>query len=127
MKLELSRSTELELSELASPGFHLHGDAEGEGFAALQMFAASIALCSASVLVGYAEQVLHVPVDPLRITTRWDYADEPYRVARVELNVHWPGLPESRREAVRRAVESCTIHRTLEHPPELISRVETHG
>lgn len=123
MKLDLRRSTELELSELARPGLHIENDAEGEGFGALQMFAASMALCTASVLHHYAHHVLQVGVEGLRLTVAWDYADKPSRVGRLEMLVSWPELPEDRREAARRAAETCTLHNTLERPPEVVTRV----
>jgi uncharacterized OsmC-like protein len=125
MKLNLPALTELELSELSLPGFVLEGDAGGEGFGALQMFAASATLCAASVLVHYAEHVLHVGYEQLSLGTRWSYTEDNRRVDRIELVVHWANLPENRRDAVRRAVETCTIHHTLEHPPELLTRVES--
>jgi hypothetical protein len=37
-------------ADLDAPGLHIHGEAGGEGFGALQMFAASLVLCAASVL-----------------------------------------------------------------------------
>ena len=124
MELRLSGATDLEAARLTEPGLHLEGDADGEGFGPLQMFAASMALCTASVMHGYAHEVLGVSVERLRIRVRWSYGVRPNRVDRMEMTIHWPDVPEDRIEAARRAAATCTIHRTLEQPPEVITRVE---
>ncbi len=123
MLIDLVAATELELRAVGDGAFHVHGDAGGQGFGALQMFAASLAMCTASVLATYAENVLHVPIDQLRLRVRWSYAERPYRVGEIELDVHWPELPEDRLDAVRRAAAACTVHRTLERPPEVTTTV----
>jgi uncharacterized OsmC-like protein len=123
MVVDLIAPTELEVRELGRPAFVLSGDAGGEGFGALQMFAASLGACTGAVLVAYSENVLHVPVDGLRLRVRWRYAERPRRVGALELEVHWPELPEDRLDAVRRAAASCTVHRTLERAPDVETTV----
>ena len=102
---------------------HMHGDADGEGFGALQMFAASLVLCTAAVLDGYARGVLKKDVRNLSLRARWQYAEDPYRVGRIDVTVRWPDVPEDRMKAVERAVKACTVHRTLEHPPTITTEV----
>lgn len=123
MILHLHGATDLELTDLEEPGMHMHGDAEGEGFGALQMFAASLVLCTAAVLDGYARGVLKKDVRNLSLRARWQYAEDPYRVGRIDVSIRWPDVPDNRLEAVKRAVKSCTVHRTLEHPPEITTEV----
>ncbi len=46
--------------------------------------------------------------------------DRPARVGKIELVVHLPeGFPEERRKAFLSVVEHCTVHNSLEHPPEV--------
>jgi uncharacterized OsmC-like protein len=123
MLVDLIGPTELELSQLSDPALHLHGDAGGEGFGALQMLAASLGSCTGSVLVAYSDNVLHVPVAGLRLRVRWRYAERPRRVEAFDLAIHWPELPEDRVDAVRRAAAACTVHRTLERGPEVETTV----
>ncbi len=123
MVVHLHGATDLELTDIEEPGFRVHGDAGGEGFGALQMFAASLVLCTAAVLDDYARGVLKTDLRNLSLRVRWEYFEDPYRVGRMEITVGWPDVPESRVEAVARAVGVCTIHRTLEHPPELRTTV----
>lgn len=124
MQILLQAPTELEVSGIDQPGLHIHGDAGGEGFGPLQMFAASLALCTASVLAYHAEEVAKIGVADLSVGIRWRYGERPYRVDRIETVVRWPSLPARRRGSIERAVAACTVHRTLEHPPELSTRVE---
>jgi ribosomal protein S12 methylthiotransferase accessory factor len=47
-------------------------------------------------------------------------AANPNRIARFAVDVKIPGgVPEKYREAVKRAAESCTVHHTLTHTPEI--------
>lgn len=119
MIIHLHGASDLELTNIDEPGFHVHGDAEGEGFGALQMFAASLVLCTAAVLDAYAVGVLKTDVTNLSLRVRWDYAEDPFRVGSMHVTVRWPEIPDNRVEALKRAVKTCTVHRTLEHPPAL--------
>lgn len=52
-------------------------------------------------------------------------ASDPHRIGRFEVTVRAPaGLPERYREAVLRAAETCTVHHTLTHRPEIAVRLE---
>jgi len=124
MHLKLLAPTKLTLSELETPGLRVHGDAGGEGFGPLQMFAASLALCTAAALASYADNVLSVSIASLRIELSWSYAERPYRVDGIEMEIVWPELPDSRLRAAERAAKSCTIHHTLEQPPHIATRVQ---
>jgi uncharacterized OsmC-like protein len=47
-------------------------------------------------------------------------APNPNRIGLLEVSVNVPkGIPEQYREAVVRAAESCTVHHTLTHTPEI--------
>lgn len=105
---------------------HIHGDAGGEGFSALQMLACSLVLCTGSVLAAYAEGVLKAGIEDLSLRVRWEYADNPYRVGSMHMTVRWPQVPDNRIEAVKRAASTCTVHRTFERPPAIETTV-TNG
>ncbi len=124
MKITVQGPTDLVLSDVNAAGLEIDvtGEGEEEGFGALQMFAASLALCTGAVLHSYSH-VIDVPLDPLRIRLRWQYVERPYRVGRIEVDIDWPGVPSDRIEPVRRAAAACTIHHTLQKPPEIITRV----
>lgn len=95
---------------------------EGGHFGPLTMLAASLAACTVSVLVSWAESA-GLDASGLEVVARWDYLEEPYRVGSYDLEIRWPELPEERRAAARRVADQCTVHHTLEHPPEMTTRV----
>lgn len=87
-------------------------------FSPLHMLAASLATCTVAVLAGWAAQA-ELGVAGLEIGIEWDYVENPYRVGRYAMAVHWPGLPASRRDAAIRAARHCTVEHTLTHPPAI--------
>jgi uncharacterized OsmC-like protein len=98
------------------------GDLGGDDTAATptELLVASLASCVAF----YAGRFLSrhkVDRDGLRVTTEFDMAtDRPARVTAIRLQVTVPpGLPESRRAAMRAVVEHCTVHNTLHHAPDV--------
>ncbi len=120
MRVLLHGDTDLELVDLGEG--HLHVEGEG-AFGGIQMFVTGFALCTASVLQGYAEQVVKVPVDRLSIRVRWTHVEDPNRIGEIAMQITWPELPDDRLEAARRAASTCTIHRTFEHPPTVTTTV----
>lgn len=124
MEIALHAPTRLEVVRIDEPGLTTRGDAGGEGLGPLQMLAASLALCTASVLHVWAHEVASVGLGDLAIAVQWRYGERPHRVDRIEMVIRWPSLPDSRREQAERAAASCAVHRTLEHPPEVVTRVE---
>ena len=124
MRILLHDDSDLTLSQFDQPGFEVEMD-EGvhAHYSALQMFASSLGLCTASVLISYGEH-FDASTEELEVRVRWSYAEEPYRVDEIDMDITWPELPESRLEAAERAAEHCTIHNTLHHPPEVETNVE---
>lgn len=123
MHIRMHGASELTLTSFDEPGFEVeHDEGVDAHYSALQMFATSLGLCTASVVGTYGER-FDTAADDLAIRVEWSYADNPYRVDDIEMTIDWPSLPESRREAVRRAAEQCTIHNTLHDPPEVVTRV----
>lgn len=95
---------------------------EGGHFGPLPMLAASLATCTVAVLVSWADNA-GLDASGLEVVVRWEYVDDPYRVGSYDLEIRWPGLPAGREAAARRVAARCTVHRTLEHPPEVTTRV----
>ncbi|MFD1661579.1 OsmC family protein [Streptomyces caeni] len=85
-----------------------------------ELFAASLATCVAY----YAGRYLHrhgLNRAGLRVRTEFTMAtDRPARVAAVRIVVvPPPGLPEGRRAALLAVASHCTVHNTLQQPPEV--------
>ncbi len=120
MKITIHGESDLTLSNLHEPELDI--DESEHHFSAMEMFASSLALCTMSVMAAYAER-LEVGIENLTCRMRWTYAEDPYRVSQIDMELVWPEVPESRLEAVKRAAKQCTIHNTLHHPPEIRTEV----
>ena len=89
-----------------------------------ELFVGSLAAC-----VGfYAERFLRrhdLPVDGLEVDARFEMARErPARVAEIALDVRLPAaIPESRRVALERVIEHCTVHESLRVEPTVDMRI----
>ena len=98
---------------------------EGENFGALQMLAASLALCTVSVVHSYGETA-RLRLDGFAVEVEWEYAEDPYRVGRFHMTLHLPeGMSTARHRAIIRAAETCTVHHTLTHPPAIETELAT--
>lgn len=120
MKLRSTGTGQLELSEVGVSEIVLD-----PSFGAVELLAASLAVCTGAVLRVHGENVVKLPLDCVRVRVSWRTEERPLRVSAFELDIVWPGLPEARRDSVRRAALTCTIHRTLERSPEITTRVST--
>ena len=122
MKIVLHAPEDLELKSFDEPGMDIEARDPEAHYGATQMFAASLALCTGSVLVAYADQA-GAHVTDLAIRVKWHYADKPFRIGAIDMAIRWPSLPETRLDAARRAASHCTLHHTLEQIPELTTTI----
>lgn len=101
---------------------------DGAPFGALQMLAASLALCSGAVAQEYAA-TSQFHLHDLAIEVRWSYADRPYRVDRITMRLLiGPEVPPSRRQALVRAIEArCPVHNTLSRGTMIETTLEVIG
>ncbi len=83
-------------------------------FSPFHMLGGSLASCTFTVLASWAG---HAKLDftDLVIEVSWTFAEQPHRVGAMTIDLRWPSLPASRREAARRAANLCTVHHPLEH------------
>lgn len=99
----------------------------GSPFGPLQMLAASLALCTASVIEDYATTA-QFHLHQLGIEVLWDYVDDPYRVGQMQMKLEiGPDVPPSRHKALLRAAEQCTVHSTLMHATQIHTTMEVVG
>ena len=126
MQITLHSDRHLTLHSFESPEFEVESQSPDAHFSALPMFATSLGLCTYSVIAEYARR-FDAPTDDIEIEVSWSYVEDPYRIGEIDMNIRWPSLPESRHNAVERAAAQCTIHNTLEHPPEIETQVDIPG
>lgn len=87
-----------------------------------ELFLASLTACVAF----YAERFLRrhqLSTQGLKVICGYGWAAKPNRVGEIDLTIEAPGITAAKREAFFRVVEHCTVHNTLEHPPEVRIRV----
>jgi len=84
-----------------------------------ELFVASLASCVAH----YARRFLArhgLPTEQLAVSATFSMAERPARVGRVTVSLTVPdGVPEERRAALLAVASHCTVHNTLEQPPEV--------
>jgi uncharacterized OsmC-like protein len=91
-------------------------------YSPFHMLGSSLAVCTHSLLYSWATHA-KLGADDLAVEVRWTFAEKPHRVGNVDITLDWPSLPESRREAAKRAATLCPIHATLSHSPTILTSV----
>ena len=92
-------------------------------YSAFHMLASGFGTCVLSVLYTWAASA-ELPTEHLAVRIKWSFAEEPHRVGRYELKIHWPDLPADRVAAAQRVAGLCAVHETLTHPPEIDVQIE---
>lgn len=112
MNIQLHSPTSLTISDFDDDVFNILTDKPVLSFTALSMWVAALARCTFSVLAVYGERFDADP-DSIEITLNWDFVEGPTRFKSIQMDIHWPSLPENRLKAVQRVAAKCTIHNTL--------------
>ncbi len=95
-------------------------DNEGgdSGMTPPELFASSLAGCVGYYVASYCRQA-GLSTQGLQISCSWATVDKPKRINPIHLSIELPGLPEKRRRAVERVAQSCLLHATLTHQPDI--------
>jgi uncharacterized OsmC-like protein len=117
LKITLLSDESIRLEGSGGP-LTIEADDPQRSYSPFHMLASSLATCVYSVLHSWGENA-DIPSDDLAIEVSWTFAEDPYRVGSLMMELDWPSLPEKRRKAAERAAHLCTIHSTLSHPPEI--------
>ncbi len=121
MQIRLYGEEDLFIDAFHEPGMNVNTEGDAH-FGALQMFATSLASCTYAVLASYGERI-DVGADGLSMRITWRYVEKPFRVGEINMDIRWPGLPESRLDAAQRAAAMCTLHNTLKDCVEIETQV----
>ncbi len=123
MQLHILNDDHIQLTADGTDDLEVHGTP----FGSLQMLATSLALCTASVLHDYAT-IGQFQLLPFVVGVRWGYVDHPYRVEHMQLGLLvGPHVPPSRHQALMRAADQCTVHRTLSRGTSIETALEVAG
>lgn len=117
MKITLLSDERIRLEGAGGP-LTIEADSAEMYYSPFHMLASSLATCVYSVLHSWAANA-KLGAEDLAIEVGWTFVDDPYRVGSLDLELIWPSLPDGRRVAAERAAHLCTVHKTLEHPPQI--------
>jgi putative redox protein len=107
--------------ERAGEGFEIAS--EGASISPYHLLAGSLASCTALMFDSWAEEG-GIDLDPLTVSVSWDMAeDRPKRVARMDMELRWPGLPRESVATAERVADLCPIHATLKRGTEISRRI----
>ena len=88
------------------------------GPAPAELLAISLGTCVAMLVQRYCET--HGYEGDVEVCLTLELADDPKRVGGIFIDVELPeGVPENKKDAVRRAAERCLVHQTLRNPPQV--------
>jgi uncharacterized OsmC-like protein len=84
----------------------------------VELLAGSLGACIAMMVQGYCQR--HGYDGDVGVSLTAELADKPKRVGRIVVDVEVPdGVPEEKRELIKRMAQRCPIHETLTNPPGL--------
>ena len=84
-----------------------------------ELFVASLASCVAFYAWRYLARH-SLPTEGLSVEAPFTMAERPARVGQINVLIDLPtGVPDDRRAALLAAASHCTVHNTLEDPPEV--------
>jgi putative redox protein len=83
-----------------------------------ELLAGSLGACIAMMVQTYC--TAHGYDGEVGVSLTLELADKPKRVGRVVVDLELPpGVPEGKKEAIRRVAQHCPIHETLKSPPDV--------
>ncbi|UCH33816.1 MAG: OsmC family protein [Armatimonadota bacterium] len=84
-----------------------------------ELLMVSLGSCIGAVILTYADRHA-INFEGMEIDLDWDIVEHPHRIGRIDINVRMPGpLTDEQTEVLKRVAETCLIHNTLLHAPEI--------
>ena len=85
----------------------------------VELLAGALGACIAMMAQTYCDRHGFTDGD-VGVSLTLELADSPKRVGAIVVDVELPnGLPEDKKNAVKRMIELCPVHETLRNPPRL--------
>ena len=110
--------------DMTGKGFEIAS--EDVSISPYHLLAGSLASCIVLLIQPWAERS-GIDLGPVMISVGWEHAgDRDNRVKHMDVDLWWPGLPDSRKPIVQRLAEACPIHETLVSGTVIRSSVRTN-
>jgi uncharacterized OsmC-like protein len=85
----------------------------------VELLASSLGACIAMMVQTYCDRHGYTDGD-VAVSLTLELADNPKRIGAIVVDVELPnGIPEDRKDAIRRMAELCPVHGTLQNPPRV--------
>jgi len=89
------------------------------------LFLVSIASCAAIYVIFFCQK-RDIPLDDIRVVQSTERDPDTRAVTRVSIDVELPAdFPEKYRSALLKAIDLCTVKKTIQNPPEFDLRAVT--
>lgn len=121
MRILLVSDDRIRLDGGAGP-LTIEADSPEASYSPFHMLASGLATCVFSVLHSWATNA-GIAAGDLAVEVGWEFVENPHRVGRYDVALHWPSLPPERRASAERAAHLCTVHRTLQSTPEIHTHI----
>lgn len=104
----------------------IEADSPSRTYSPFHMLGSALATCTFSVLYSWVmNSNADFSVDDLQIRVSWEFAENPHRVGHMNMELHWPSLPQERRAAAERATQLCAVHATLSHTVPITTELKS--
>lgn len=96
------------------------GGGEDKGPTPPELFVDSLGSCIGVYVLGFCKNTGLNP-DGMKITLDWEKAnDKPARIQKISAKIEFPNAdPGPRKAALLKVAESCLIHETIKHQPDI--------
>jgi uncharacterized OsmC-like protein len=85
----------------------------------VELLAGSLGTCIAMMVQTYCNRHGYTDGD-VGVSLTLELADSPKRIGGIVVDVELPdGIPEDKKDAIRRMAEKCPVHETLRNPPRI--------
>lgn len=92
---------------------------QDEGPSPVELLAGSLGTCIAMMVQTYCNRHGYTDGD-VGVSLTLELADSPKRVGGIVVDVELPdGIPEDKKDAIRRMAEKCPVHETFRNPPRI--------
>jgi ribosomal protein S12 methylthiotransferase accessory factor len=101
---------------------------EDKGFTPPELFIDSLGSCIGVYVLGFCKNTGLNP-DGMKITLDWEKAsDKPSRIKNINVKIELPNADVgARKAALLKVAESCLIHETIRHQPEIKMELTLFG
>lgn len=84
-----------------------------------ELFVASLGTCIGVYIVRFCKRH-NLPTAGLKVFLDWTVVKDPWRIGAIKVEIHYPHtISESEKKGLLRMAESCFVHETILHHPEI--------